>query len=72
MFASVVIAHACQILDFVSKYDNMEVSLERYNVVYYGWSVLWTHVHNFKLAIRLNQTRDYFINMAGKLTNDSN
>lgn len=52
----------------MSHYENMEVSLERYNVVYYGWSVLWTHVHNFKRVIQLNQTRDYFINMAGKLS----
>lgn len=37
-------------------------------MVYYGWTVLWTHIENFKKIIQLNETRDYFINMAGNST----
>eukprot|EP01126_Amoeba_proteus_P000165 TRINITY_DN10063_c0_g1_i14.p1 TRINITY_DN10063_c0_g1~~TRINITY_DN10063_c0_g1_i14.p1 ORF type:complete len:315 (+),score=42.37 TRINITY_DN10063_c0_g1_i14:267-1211(+) len=54
-----------KVRDFATHYENVELSVERYNVVYYGWTVLWTHLQNFKRAIQINQMRDYFINMAG-------
>jgi hypothetical protein len=54
-----------KVVNIASKYPNVQINPDRYQTIYYGWSVLWNHLSNYYRIKKLNQTRDYYINVSG-------
>lgn len=55
----------CQFVELAANYKNVEINPDRYQTIYYGWSVMWNHLSNYYRVKKLKQLRDYYINVSG-------
>lgn len=44
-------------------HKNVVINPDRYYTIKSGWTVLWHHISNFMHALKVDQARDYFINV---------